>query len=133
MVIMKRVVGITCILALLFSLTACTSEEEKMAAFTGTWTLSSVNNNSGDTPQDLMDNLQKSGLSYQLLLNTDGSGLLDLAGTQSSLNWTFENESEITITSEDNTLVATLQDGVLSINEGEITLAFSKADVSAQS
>ena len=128
--LMKKFIALTCAFVLLFSLSACTSEDEKTAAFSGTWELSSVSNNNGDNSEDIMEQLGKSGLEYQLVMNADGSGTLDLAGTQSELTWEAQSTSEAIITSENNEIAITLEDGSLTMAEGDLTMTFTKSDAS---
>ena len=129
--ILKKFICLTCTLMLLFSLSACGEKEDPSLAFVGTWTLSSITLNDESTQQDLMEHLGKSGLSFQLVMNSDKSGTLDLAGTQSNFTWAVD-ESDTTkslLDSEGNQLTVTLQeDGTLLMNESDMIITFSKQD-----
>ncbi len=128
---LKKFISLACVLALLFSLSACGQKEDPNKAFMGTWTLSAITNNGTDASEDVMDALNKSGLTYQLIMNSDLSGTLDLAGTQSNFTWAA-NEDDTTqalLDAEGNQLTVTLQeDGTLLMNEGDMALTFTKQE-----
>ena len=119
-----------CLTCITFScvvfLSACKSEEEQIADFSGTWNLESVKNTVGDTPDNVMDHLKQSGLTYQLILQSNGTGTLDLAGTKSNLTWDTNSDNQATLYSEDKEMKINLKDEKIMLDEDDMQMVFSK-------
>ena len=107
-------------------LLGCKSKEEQISDFSGTWNLESVKNTAQDTPEDIMDQLKQSGLSYQLILQNNGTGTLDLAGTKSNLTWDTNSDNEATIISEDKEIKINLKEEKITLIEDDMQMVFSK-------
>lgn len=120
---------LTCVLALAFALTGCSSGgKDPKANFVGSWELSGGTLEGEELTDEYMDMFEEWGISCILVLDEDGTGSLDLFSEVSDLKWEAKDATAASITVDKETTDVKLEDGKLVLEDGEDKLIFSKSD-----
>ncbi len=77
---------------------------------------------------EYMDMLKEWGLNCVLILDEDGTGVLDMFLEVVDLKWEAKDATTVTITAEDESHDMKLKDGKLILEEDDGNLVFTKSD-----
>lgn len=120
---------LTCVLALAFALTGCSSGgKDPKANFVGSWELSGGTMEGEELTDEYMKMLEDWGVHCILILDEDGTGALDLFLEVVDLKWEAKDATTVTITAEDESHDMKLKDGKLILEEDDGNLVFTKSD-----
>ena len=126
---MRKTVGkissliLTVILLAVFS--ACAGKDNQtdvMQDRAGTYELTSIVRNGHETPPEDLALLEEKGLKCGIILEKDGSGVLDLFGEHRKVTW-----DEETITAEEKVRQYTYEDGQLTLINDDSELTFTRS------
>lgn len=93
---------LTCVLALAFALTGCSGGgKDPKANFVGSWQYSGGTLDGEELTDEYMDMLKEWGLNCILILDEDGTGVLDMFLEVADLKWEAKDATTVTITAED--------------------------------
>lgn len=126
-------------LVLLVALAGCggggSQQEDPSENFIGTWELSDFTEASASSSGDSIDlDLLKSfGYTITLTLDEDKSMKMEMAGESMEGTWEVKDSSTITITSDEASGEATLQDGNLILEEDGDRMVFERSADSSSS
>lgn len=102
---------LTCVLALAFALTGCSSGgKDPKANFVGSWELSGGTVDGEELTDEYMKMLEDWGVHCVLILDEDGTGALDLFLEVVDLKWEAKDATTVTITAEDESHDMKLKD-----------------------
>ncbi len=96
------------------------SDAPPAAELPGSYTLSAIVRDGEETPPEDIALLTEKGLECSLLLETNGTGTLVLFGEETVLNW-----DEETISTDEKSFPYTLEDGKITITDGDSSLTFT--------
>ncbi len=114
---------LTVVLLAVFS--ACAGKDNKtdvMQDRAGTYELTSIVRNGNETPPEDLALLEEKGLKCGIILEADGSGVLDLFGDQQKVTWDAE-----TITADGKVRQYTCQDDQLTLTSDDSQLTFTRS------
>jgi len=120
---------LTCILALAFALTGCSGGgKDPKANFVGSWQYSGGTLDGEELTDEYMDMLKEWGLNCILILDEDGTGVLDMFLEVADLKWEAKDATTVTITAEDESHDLKLKDDKLVLEVEGDKLIFTKSD-----
>lgn len=120
---------LTCVLALAFALTGCSGGgKDPKANFVGSWELSGGTLDGEELTDEYMDMLKEWGLNCILILDEDGTGVLDMFLEVADLKWEAKDATTVTITAEDESHDLKLKDDKLVLEVEGDKLIFTKSD-----
>ena len=120
---------LTCILALAFALTGCSGGgKDPKANFVGSWQYSGGTLDGEELTDEYMDMLKEWGLNCILILDEDGTGVLDMFLEVADLKWEAKDATTVTITAEDESHDLKLKDDKLVLEVDGDKLIFTKSD-----
>lgn len=120
---------LTCVLALAFALTGCSGGgKDPKANFVGSWELSGGTLAGEELTDEYMDMLKEWGLNCILILDEDGTGVLDMFLEVADLKWEAKDATTVTITAEDESHDLKLKDDKLVLEVEGDKLIFTKSD-----
>ena len=114
---------LTVVLLAVFS--ACAGKDNKtdvMQDRAGTYELTSIVRNGNETPPEDLALLEEKGLKCGIILEADGSGVLDLFGDQQKVTWDAE-----TITADGKVRQYNCQDDQLTLTSDDSQLTFTRS------
>ena len=118
---------LTCILALAFALTGCSGGgKDPKANFVGSWQYSGGTLDGEELTDEYMDMLKEWGLNCILILDEDGTGVLDMFLEVADLKWEAKDATTVTITAEDESHDLKLKDDKLVLEVEGDKLIFTK-------
>ena len=120
---------LTCVLALAFALTGCSGGgKDPKANFVGSWQYSGGTLDGEELTDEYMDMLKEWGLNCILILDEDGTGVLDMFLEVADLKWEAKDATTVTITAEDESHDLKLKDDKLVLEVEGDKLIFTKSD-----
>lgn len=119
---------LTCVLALAFALTGCSGGKDPKANFVGSWQYSGGTLDGEELTDEYMDMLKEWGLNCVLILDEDGTGVLDMFLEVADLKWEAKDATTVTITAEDESHDLKLKDDKLVLEVEGDKLIFTKSD-----
>lgn len=120
------IAALACAFVLCFALVGCGGSIDK-TKFIGSWGLESSSDE--DLDADSIELMKSLGLEVTLTLNEDGTGSLDLFGTEMGLKWDATSDTEGTLTLEDEQGSANLKidgDALTLSDSSDTTMTFAK-------
>lgn len=129
---MKKILLALVLVASMGFFVACApsnDEEASRKAFTGSWSLASMDDGTNLRESEEMDRLKALGLTVSLSLDSDGSAVLWLLGEEDRGSWSPVDASKATITLADREAVEmTIADDVLTLTQDNYILKFTKGE-----
>ena len=120
---------LTCVLALAFALTGCSGGgKDPKANFVGSWQYSGGTLDGEELTDEYMDMLKEWGLNCILILDEDGTGVLDMFLEVADLKWEAKDATTVPITAEDESHDLKLKDDKLVLEVEGDKLIFTKSD-----
>ena len=120
---------LTCVLALAFALTGCSGGgKDPKANFVGSWQYSGGTLDGEELTDEYMDMLKEWGLNCILILDEDGTGVLDMFLEVADLKWEAKDATTVTITAEDESHDLKLKNDKLVLEVEGDKLIFTKSD-----
>ena len=120
---------LTCVLALAFALTGCSGGgKDPKANFVGSWQYSGGTLDGEELTDEYMDMLKEWGLNCILILDEDGTGVLDMFLEVADLKWEAKDATTVTITAEDESHDLKLKDDKLVLEVEGDKIIFTKSD-----
>ena len=120
---------LTCVLALAFALTGCSGGgKDPKANFVGSWELSGGTLEGEELTDEYMKMLEDWGVHCVLILDEDGTGVLDMFLEVADLKWEAKDATTVTITAEDESHDLKLKDDKLVLEVDGDKLIFTKSD-----
>lgn len=116
------------VLALAFVLVGCggsTANPEE--PFLGSWKISGGKLEGEEFDEEILDAMEDWGINCILIFEEDGEGQIDLYNHVSDITWKIEDDGTAKIKADGVSFKAALEDGELTLKEGENKIVFTKS------